>query len=502
MRRFTLILGGLLLGTAAASHAQVLRIGMQEDPDTLDPHRSRTYVARIVLTSLCDKLMDIDAKLNFVPGLATTWAWSEGNTKLTLKLRDGVVFHDGTKFDAQAAKANLERAITLPASQRKSELASVTRVDAPDDMTLTITLEKPDASLLSQLSDRAGMMLSPASFGAKDSDSAIGRKPVCSGPYKFVKRIQNDRIVLEKFDGHYDASNFAFKQVEYINMPDSTVRLSNLRSGEIDILERLNPTDVTYVKNDATLSFKPVVGLGYRRFVFNVGNGERATSNPFNDKRVRQAFQLAIDRNAINEIIGGGIFPPAQQPFPPASPYHSERFPIQEPDIARAKALLKDAGQETVEAELTFGNNTLESSTAQMVQAMVSQAGFRLSLRPTEYATMQTAATQGDFQLDMRGWSGRIDPDGNIYAFVTCKGTLNDGKYCNPKVDELLDKARTVSDVDQRRAIYDAAQAILQDELPAVYLYYQPWPFATSNKVQGFEPYADGMIRLKGVSFK
>jgi peptide/nickel transport system substrate-binding protein len=151
---------------------------------------------------------------------------------------------------------------------------------------------------------------------------------------------------------------------------------------------------------------------------------------------------------------------------------------------------------------LTFGNNTLESSTAQMVQAMVSQAGFKLSLRPTEYATMQTAATQGNFQVDMRGWSGRIDPDGNIYAFVTCKGTLNDGKYCNPKVDELLDKARTVSEVDQRLVIYNEAQAILQDELPVVYLYYQPWPFVTSSKVQGFEPYADGMIRLKGVSFK
>ncbi|TEA79876.1 ABC transporter substrate-binding protein [Allopusillimonas ginsengisoli] len=502
MKRITLLLGGLMLGAAAASHAQVLRVGMQDDPDTLDPHRSRTYAARIVFTSLCDKLVDIDAKLNFVPRLATSWSWNEDSTKLTFKLRDDVVFHDGTKFDAQAAKANLERAITLPSSQRKSELASVTQVDAPDATTLVITVARPDAPLLAQLSDRAGMMLSPANFDAPDSESTIGRDPVCSGPYKFVKRVQNDRIVLEKFNEYYDADDFAFKQVEYVAIPDSTVRLSNLRSGGIDILERLNPTDVAQVKEDSTLAFKPVAGLGFRQFMFNVGNGERAKTNPFNDKRVRQAFQLTIDRKAISEVIGGGIFPPAQQPFPPASPYHSDKFPARDPDIEKAKALLKEAGKETVQAELTFANNTIESSTAQMVQAMAAQAGIQLSLRPTEYAAMLSESAQGKFQVDMRGWSGRVDPDGNIYSFVTCKGTLNDGKYCNPKVDELLDKARTVSDVAQRKAVYDEAQAILQDELPSMYIYYQPWPFATSNKVQGFEPYPDGMIRLKGVSFK
>jgi peptide/nickel transport system substrate-binding protein len=501
MKKITVWVGGFLLATAAAaSFAQTLRIGMQEDPDTLDPHRSRTYVSRIVFTSLCDKLVDIDAKLQFVPQLAKSWSWSPDNKVLTFKLRNDAVFHDGAKFDAVAAKANLDRARTMKESQRKGELASIQQVDAPDPTTLVITVKQPDATLLAQLSDRAGMMLSPESFKAADSATTVGRNPVCSGPYKFVERVQNDRIVLEKFDKYYDAKDFSFKKVVFMPIPDTTVRLQNLRSGSIDILERLNPSDVAQVKKDPSLVFQPITGLGFQQFMFNVSNGPQAKTNPFSNKLVRQAFQLTIDRDAINQVIGGGIFVPAQQPFPQASPYLSDKFPVTKPDIAKAKALLKKAGMETVKAQLTFGNNTIASSTAEMVQAMAAQAGFQLSLRPTEYAAMLAEDAKGNFQVDLRGWSGRVDPDGNIYAFVTCGGALNDGKYCNPEVDKLLKQARTVPDVTQRKAIYDQAQAILQDELPSLYTYYQPWPFVVRKSVHGFVPYPDGMIRLKGVS--
>ena len=353
----------------------------------LDPHRARTYVGRIVFTSLCDKLIDIDPKLHFVPQLATSWTFSEDNKTLTFKLREDALFHDGSKFDAAAAKANLDRAMTLPDSLRRGELGSVAKVEAPDAATLVLTLKQPDATLLAQLSDRAGMMLSPKTFG--DDVAAVGRKPVCSGPYKFVERIQNDRIVLDKFDQYYDAKDYAFKRLTFLPIPDTTVRLSNLRAGDLDLLERLNPSDVPQVKTDASLTFAPVAGLGFQQFMFNVANGKRAEDNPFKNKLVRQAFLYAIDRNAINEVAGGGIFEPAQQPFPPASPYHSDKFPPTQRDVAKARALLKQAGFERVKAEVMFGNNTTTSSVAEMVQAMASEAGFDLSLRPTEYAALQ-----------------------------------------------------------------------------------------------------------------
>lgn len=502
MKRKTFKLGlcaALLSVMTGGAIAQEIRIGLQEDPDVLDPHRARTYVGRIVFTSLCDKLVDVDEKLQFVPQLAESWSWNDDNTELTFKLRSDAVFHDGAPFDAAAAKANIERAMTLQDSMRRGELASIAEVVTPDAQTLVLKLKKPDATLLASLSDRAGMMLSPKTF--TDDTAAVGRNPVCSGPYKFVQRVQNDRIVLDKFDQYYNAKDYAFQRVTFLPIPDSTVRLSNLRAGGLDILERMNPSDAEQVKADKSLQFANVSGLGYQQFYFNVANGKRAETNPFTDARVRRAFELSLDRNVINEVVGGGIFTPANQPFPPASPYHSDKFPMPARDVDKAKALLKEAGREQVKAELAFGNNTTTSAIAEIVQAMAAEAGFQLSLRPTEYAALLSEAQNGNFELLMRGWSGRVDPDGNIHQFVTCKGGLNDGKYCNPEVDKLLNEARTVPDEAKRRAIYDQAQGILQDETQAVYIYYQPWPFVLANKVQGFTPYPDGMIRLKGVTF-
>lgn len=500
--RMSKMLGAALLALVSASAlAQELRIGLQEDVDTLDPHRARTYVSRIVFTSLCDKLVDVNEKLEFVPQLATSWSWSDGNKVLTFKLRDDVYFHDGSKFDAAAAKANFDRAMTLPESMRKGEISSVASVAAPDATTLVLTLKQPDATLLAALSDRAGMMLSPKSFEGGDV-GAVARKPVCSGPYKFVERVQNDRIVLDKFDKYYDAKDYHFDRVVFLPIPDTTVRLSNLRAGGLQLIERLSPDDVPQVKKDASLTFAPIDGLGYQEVYFNVNNGPISKTTPFKDVRVRKALELSIDRNAINEVVGSGIYPPAGQPYPPASPFHNDKFAPLARDVAKAKALLKEAGVTLpVKAELAFGNNTTTSAIAQMIQAMAAEAGFELNLRPTEYAALLDQSARGNFEVAMRGWSGRVDPDGNIHAFVTCKGALNDGHYCNPEVDKLLEEARHIPDTAQRKALYDQVTELLQKDQQNFYLYFQPWPFALQKKVTGFKPYPDGMIRLKGVAF-
>jgi peptide/nickel transport system substrate-binding protein len=501
MKKLGALFGAALLSFATASAvAQEMRIGLQEDPDLLDPHRARTYVGRIVFTSLCDKLVDIDPQLHIVPQLATSWSWSPDNTVLTMKLRTDALFHDDSKFDAAAAKANLDRARTLPESFRKGELASVQEVEAPDPQTLVVKLKQPDATLLAQLSDRAGMMLSPKTFDPKDVE-AVGRKPICSGPYKFVERVQNDRILLAKFDKYYDAKDYHFSRVVFLPIPDTTVRLQNLRAGGLDMLERLSPSDAPDVKKDANLTFSSIAGLGFQEIYFNINNGDRAKTGPFRDPRVRKALELSIDRDAINQVVGGGIFEPANQPFPLASPYHSKQFPVDKRDVQKAKALLKEAGMPQVKAELVYGNNTTAASTAEMIQAMAREAGIELSLRPTDYAAMLHQMKAGNFEVGMRGWSGRSDPDGNVYPFITCKGELNDGDYCNPEVDKLLNQARQITDEAKRKALYDQAQVFTHKDMSGAFLYFQPWPFAMQKKVKGFTPYPDGMIRLKGVSF-
>ncbi len=365
-----------------------------------------------------------------------------------------------------------------------------------DATTLAIHLVKPDASLLSQLADRAGMILSPKAFETAD----FGQNPVCSGPYKFVERIQNDRIVLEKFADYWDANNFNYDKLTFIPISDSTVRLANLRSGDLDIIERIAPSDIEAVKGDANLAFYPVTGTGYQALTFNLKKGDKDTFPIGYDKRIRQAFELSIDRNVINEVVGQGIFQPAYQPFPPTSFAYDKKFESRQRDVAKAKALLAEAGHERVKLEIAFGNNTASQQVYELIQAMSAEAGFDISLRPTEFAALQSALKEGNFEAGQSGWSGRADPDGNIHSFVSCKGNLNDAHFCSEKVDALLEEARSLTDTVKRKALYDQAEEIIQDELPIVYLYYQPWPFAARAKVKGFTAYPDGMIRLKGVS--
>jgi peptide/nickel transport system substrate-binding protein len=178
MKRLSILAVAAAALMSSAASAQTLRIGLNEDPDVLDPHRARTFVGRIVFTSLCDKLVDITPDLKFVPELATEWSWSDDGKVLSMKLRPGVKFHDGETLNAAAVKANIDRARTLPDSLRKSELTSVESVETVDDMTVAIKLSRPDATLLSQLSDRAGMILSPKAMATAE----FGQKPVCSGP--------------------------------------------------------------------------------------------------------------------------------------------------------------------------------------------------------------------------------------------------------------------------------------------------------------------------------
>ncbi|MCX7323390.1 MAG: ABC transporter substrate-binding protein [Hyphomicrobiales bacterium] len=486
----------LLVGSAelTPSRAQqsVLRIGLQEDPDMLDPHRARTFVGRIVFKGLCDKLFDASADLQLIPRLATEWSFSADGLTATIKLRAGVKFHDGTAFDAASAKANLDRARTLPESLRRSELATIDSVEVIDPLTIAIKLKQRDATLLSQLADRAGMMLSPATFAGD-----VGARPVCTGPYRFVERVQNDRIVLEKFADHWEAANYSFDRVIYRSIPDTTVRLANLRSGELDMIERLAATDVKSAQADRNLRVIFTPGLGYQGATLNLNNGDAANTPFGKDKRVRQAFSWAIDRAVLNQVVFEGTHTPTMQAFPPSSPYFRKDLPATPRDVAKARALLREAGVTTpLKLEMMITNNPVDAQLGQMIQAMVQEAGFDLSLRSMEFATQLRDQQQGRFQISRVGWSGRIDPDGNVHPFWTTGGGQNDGKYSNPEVDRLLNAARAVYSLEERKKLYDAAQTIANDEMPVLYLYNQPWYYATSARISGFQLHPDGMIRL------
>ena len=490
----------LAFGLAAgAAQAQDLRIGLQDDADVLDPDQGRTFVGRIVFDSLCDKLVDITPDLEIVPQLATGWDWSDDGLTLTMTLREGVTFHDGTPFNAEAVGANIDRSQNLPESRRKSELTSINAVEVVDDLTIRFTLGAPDATLMAQLSDRAGMMISPTAAEAAGLD--FGLNPVCSGPYSFVERIQQDRIVLERFADYWNADAYHFDTVTFLPIPDTTVRLANLRAGDLDLLERLAATDVTSVRGDAALATAQATSLGYQAMTINVGNGDRAESPLGQDARVRQALSLSIDRNVINDVVFEGAFAPGNQPWPPNSPWYNADFPIPERDVDAARALLAEAGYaDGIDITVQVANNPVQQQVMQVVQAMASEAGIRISLEAKEFATLLADQTAGAYQASQVGWSGRVDPDGNIHQFVTTDGGINDSGYSNAAVDDFLNGARVSNDTAARRAAYNGASEILMQDLPIVYLYHPVWIWAMEAGIEGFTAYPDGMIRLAGVT--
>lgn len=494
----TALLASVAMTTSA--FAADLRIGLQEDPDALDTDQARTFVGRIVFESLCDKLVNITPALEFVPELATSWSWSEDAKILTMQLREDATFHDGTPFNAEAVVANITRSQTLAESRRKSELSSVESVTATGPFEVQFTLKNPDATLIAQLSDRAGMMLSPTA--ATEKGLELANDPVCSGPYKFVERIQQDRIVLEKFAEHYDAGSYSFDRLIFLPIPDTTVRLANLRSGDLDMLERLAPSDVAGVKEDSNLQFSAATSLGYQGITVNVNNGARSETPFGQDARVRKALSLAIDREVINQVVFESTYAAGNQPFPPTSPWYDQTNPVQARDVDAAKALLAEAGLDGIAVEIQAANNPVQLQLMQVIQAMATEAGIEVSIKATEFATMLQEQTAGNYDATQVGWSGRTDPDGNIHSFMTCEGGLNDSKFCSPEIDALLNKARTSTDAAERKVSYDAANAILREELPIIYLYHQTWLWAMSSKIKGFEAYPDGMIRLSGVTME
>lgn len=495
----------LLIATSVAalfgsmSLAAEFRVGLQDDVDSLDPAVSSTYVTNVVDTSLCEKLIGLAPDLSLTPLLAEKWSWSDDHMQLRMKLREDVTFHDDTPFNAEAVVANIERYLTMPESRRRVELASVASIEATGPFEVLFKLKSPDATLLSQFTTQAGVMVSPTAVEKQGANFA--NHPVCTGPYQFESRVPQDRIVLKKFEKYREADRYHFDTLTFLPIPDSTVRLANLRAGQLDMVERLAPSDVGTVRGDSGLALASIGSIAYQALTINLRDNASGNNPMGQDARVRQAFSLAIDRKALSDIVFAGTAIPGNQPMPPSSPWYASAFPVPARDIDKAKALLKEAGVERVKVTVQVPNNPVQLQMMQVVQSMVAEAGFDLSLQSMEFASMLAAQNTGEFQIGQIGWTGRVDPDGNIRAQVTCAGgPLNDAAYCNKDVDTALQQAKETFDDSQRKALYDKVTAQLSQDLPIIYLYHPAWIWALKSKVKGFQMSPSGMFNLKDVT--
>jgi peptide/nickel transport system substrate-binding protein len=345
------------------------------------------------------------------------------------------------------------------------------------------------------------MIVSPKA--AKEAGDKFGLKPVCAGPFKFIERVQQDRIVVEKFKDYWDKDRVHIDRIIYRPIIESTVRLANLKAGSIDLIERALATDLKEIKADPKLKLATQVEIGYQGLTLNRGTGPGGETSPFKDVRLIAALEAAIDREAVNQVVFNGEFLPGNQWISPRNPYYQTKFPVPKRDLEKAKKLVVAAGVATpIAVDFMVPNNPESRQVAEVIQAMAREAGFDMKIRVTEFATSLKEAEQGRYQAFFVGWSGRVDPDGNSYIFHKCGAPQNNRGYCDKDVDTWLDEARIPTAVADRKAIYEKVAGKVLPEGGIIYLYHRLVIIAHSAKLEGYKQMPDGLVRVLDVKLK
>src|SRR5438128_1508031 len=422
-------------------------IALESELRTLDPMDSSLLVEREVFYNLYDSLFTIDPSLTIKSGLVKSWDVSDPlNYKFTLQT--GVKYHDGTAFSGQSVKANIERYKNGATSRRKSDLASVKSVEVVDDGHVTFHLSTQNATLLATLVDRAGMMLSMDAVAKGGANFSLAPVGAGSGPFEFVEWKRNDHLTLKKNSSYWRAGLPHLDGLTYRAIPDVNAILAALKTGDIDIARTIAAKDVAGVKSDSSLIYRDTSAIGFNGFELNTG------APPFNDPAKRKARAMAVDRYAVLKDINFNIGVVAYGPIPPSSwAFDSSEKIFDHADAQKAKST---ATGFTFTFKTT--SDPVAQQAAQLLQSELAQAGITMQIQTEEFATYQQECAAHKFEACGVNWSGRTDPDGNMYAWWHTGGDFNDSLYSNSQVDGWLEDARTTADQAKRKQDYDNAQ--------------------------------------------
>src|SRR6266851_10157527 len=325
--------------SGAPKKGGTMRVGFGVDITTLDPHLSGSKIDRQVYHNLYDPLLILDEKLGIQPNLAESWQTPDPKT-LILKLRQGVKFHDGTDFNAEAARINFDRMANDPKSVRKGEIANIASTEVVDPLTLKVNLKQPDTSLLATLTDRAGMMISPAALTKLGADLGHDATGAGTGPFQFAEWVPDDHVLLKRNDAYWNTSGGPyFDQIRYRPIPDDTVKLQSLQGGELDALDYLLPRTVPLAKADSNLVVVDVPSLAAFWYMLNT------TKPPFDNKALRQAVTYALDAEAIVKGVYLGVGVAANGPISPSSWAYDDTIKPVKRDLDKAKTLMTQGGQ-------------------------------------------------------------------------------------------------------------------------------------------------------------
>ena len=510
LRRAPLVAGAALVALAAwspfnapdaqAAEGGTIAFGVAWEVDSFDPTLSTQRVGRLVFKNMCESLFGVNDQLEVFPVLAAQMPTvADDGLSMTVPLRPGLEFSDGTAFNAEAVKVSLDRHMTAEGSRRASELFFLASVDVVDDLTVKLNLKEPFVPAAAVLADRSGTIMSPTRLAELGKD--FGRNPSCVAPFKFAEWSQGNFFALERDPEYYDAANVAIERVEFRIIKDASIRMVNLRTGELDLAE-VSHRDIAPIEGDPSLKLLSTSSVGWLDIWINIGkpNGPPDTALA-SDVRVREAFELTLDRRQLNQLIYGGarnivctsIFKPSVWAVPAY-----ENCP--ERDIARARELLAAAGTPLpVKVELMIYSDTDSVRAGELMQTMAAGAGFEVSLKVVDFATAIKEAIAGTYDASPIGHSGRVDPHENTWQHHHTKGVFNWTGNSDPELDALIDKAKSIVDFEQRRAAYADIVARIQKQHNHIYLLQDRILIGARAQVGGFVPSPDGLWDLKRV---
>ena len=500
---------GVIAPAWTVKNGGTLVVGLSAgEPDALDPTLARTFSGREVFLTFCEKLYDLNAKAEIVPQLAAAPpAISKDKQTVTIKLRKGIKFNDGTPFNAAAVVKTIQRHQTLPRSARASEISPIDSVTAAGNYAVVIHLKQPYSPLIAQFADRAGMIMSPAQLDKLGDKFATN--PICVGPFMYDNRVAGDTITVVKSPYYYAKGKVHLDKIVFKVENDATAAAQALRAGDLQGLDGVASTDLQSVSHDPNLRILKQTSLGYQGITLNIGNknglgkgysntGTSIAAHP----ELRKAFEEAIDRKALNKVVFGGTVLPGCTPVSPASSWYDPSVKCTPFNPADAKKLVQQSGVSNPTVHYMVPTATVALRQAQFIQAEEANVGIRLVIDSIDFPTSLNRADAGNYETFQIGWSGRVDPDGNIYQFVATSGSQNDSGYSRPRLDIALNNERKATTRGARRTLFRLAQQIILQDRPLIYLYHGVTRAGINKKLTGVRLYPDTLLRVSFAQYK
>ncbi|MGI6245885.1 MAG: ABC transporter substrate-binding protein [Pseudochelatococcus sp.] len=485
-------------GNAQAASGR-LRVASLANPSSLDPATGGAGSDHVSLYNFYDTLVDLDPDtLSAKPGLARSFVFSDPAT-LVLDLQEGVTFHDGTPLDAEAVKFNLDRNRSAQVSNIRGDLASVESVEASGPLQVTLRLKQPDAALPLILSDRAGMMVSPTALKAA-ADGRVDRAPVGAGPWKFVSWTDGERIVAEAHAGYWQENLPGVRQLELTIIPEASTRLRAVQSGQVDIAYQISERQLPMVERNPNLVLKSSPTLYNYLLYLNCSRG------PLKDVRVRQAMNLAVDREAYVFATQAGVGEVARMNLPKSHWAYSadaEEFTVHDPD--RARALMAEAGfANGIELDFRGFPDQAHVQRQEVVLSQLAKIGVRgrFTNAPIAEASGRFFGEEKLGDVHLSAWTGRPDPT-LTYALLYSKDSyFNSGRVPPPAgFDEAIAASRSSSDQAERAKALATVQRLAMEAAMTIPLSFRSEVDAVARNVRDHQANLLGKPKFRQVTF-